>query len=300
MKGVLDFLTGPSLDARILRDNFVFKIVPMLNPDGVVIGNYRCNLAGQDLNRHWHDPSRRWQPEIRAARDMIQRFMEEREVVLFIDLHAHSRKKNVFIYGNDPGDRQRLYPRLLSKLCPFFNFDDCVFKVQKQRERSARVSIYRSFGLTNAYTLEASFCGANYGRCADLHFTTRHYEDVGRFLCEALLDLFDPEQTKVRETLNELHSSSSSSAAAAASSAAASLKTASAAPPNDDSDADDSENGEASSSVGLQTSSFRKKKTSAVPAKTVARFPKLAGKTSGSTPTPAGTLPSMRRKPSLT
>ena len=34
MKGVIDFLTGPSLDAKLLRDNFVFKVVPMLNPDG--------------------------------------------------------------------------------------------------------------------------------------------------------------------------------------------------------------------------------------------------------------------------
>ena len=41
MHGLLDYLTGPSLDAKILRDNFVFKIVPMLNVDGVIIGNYR-------------------------------------------------------------------------------------------------------------------------------------------------------------------------------------------------------------------------------------------------------------------
>lgn len=51
MKGTLDFLTGSSLDAKILRDNFVFKVVPMLNPDGVINGNYRCSLAGVDLNR---------------------------------------------------------------------------------------------------------------------------------------------------------------------------------------------------------------------------------------------------------
>ena len=49
MKGVIDYLTGPSLDAKILRDNFVFKIVPMLNPDGVIVGNYRCNLAGVSI-----------------------------------------------------------------------------------------------------------------------------------------------------------------------------------------------------------------------------------------------------------
>ena len=51
MKGIIDYLVGPSLDAKILRDNFVFKIVPMLNPDGVINGNYRCSLAGCDLNR---------------------------------------------------------------------------------------------------------------------------------------------------------------------------------------------------------------------------------------------------------
>jgi hypothetical protein len=62
--GLIDYLTGPSLDAKILRDNFVFKIVPMLNPDGVVVGNYRCSLAGCDLNRCWLNPDRRLHPTI--------------------------------------------------------------------------------------------------------------------------------------------------------------------------------------------------------------------------------------------
>jgi len=50
-KGVIDYLVGPSVGARILRDNYVFKIVPMVNPDGVILGNTRCALIGQDLNR---------------------------------------------------------------------------------------------------------------------------------------------------------------------------------------------------------------------------------------------------------
>ena len=39
------------LGAHVLRNHFVFKVVPMLNPDGVVNGNYRSSLAGEDLNR---------------------------------------------------------------------------------------------------------------------------------------------------------------------------------------------------------------------------------------------------------
>lgn len=64
MQGFIDYLTGPSLDAKILRDNFVFKIVPMLNPDGVIVGNYRCSLAGVDLNRWWKSPSRKLHPTV--------------------------------------------------------------------------------------------------------------------------------------------------------------------------------------------------------------------------------------------
>lgn len=48
---IIDFLLGNTVEARILRENFLFKIIPMLNIDGVINGNYRCNLAESDLNR---------------------------------------------------------------------------------------------------------------------------------------------------------------------------------------------------------------------------------------------------------
>lgn len=41
VQGMLDFLTGSSAIANELRSKYVFKIIPMLNPDGVVVGNYR-------------------------------------------------------------------------------------------------------------------------------------------------------------------------------------------------------------------------------------------------------------------
>jgi len=72
MRGLLYFLTDPEdLEARLLRENFVFKVIPMLNPDGVINGNYRCSLAGCDLNRRWKAPSSVIHPEIYHAKKLV-------------------------------------------------------------------------------------------------------------------------------------------------------------------------------------------------------------------------------------
>ena len=51
MQGFLKFITGNSHEAVELRKRVVFKVVPMTNPDGVIAGNYRTSLSGNDLNR---------------------------------------------------------------------------------------------------------------------------------------------------------------------------------------------------------------------------------------------------------
>ena len=69
----------------------------MLNIDGVVNGNYRCNLAAVDLNRQWIDPSKKLHPTIYNAKQLVRKMKEERDLVLFCDIHGHSRKKNIFM-----------------------------------------------------------------------------------------------------------------------------------------------------------------------------------------------------------
>jgi len=49
----MKFLTSECPEAEFLWDHFVFKIVPMLNIDGVIHGNYRTSLSGADLNWWW-------------------------------------------------------------------------------------------------------------------------------------------------------------------------------------------------------------------------------------------------------
>ncbi|RHY83675.1 hypothetical protein DYB35_001431 [Aphanomyces astaci] len=92
---------GSSKEAQRLRQCFVFKIIPMLNPDGVIHGNYRCSVAGVDLNRRWSKPCQDSHPTIFAAKHMIMSMRNARRVVLFCDIHGHSRKKNMFVSGEN-------------------------------------------------------------------------------------------------------------------------------------------------------------------------------------------------------
>lgn len=47
-----------------LLKKYVFKVFPMVNVDGVVYGNFRCDLGGFDLNRNWKDPDKLLHPQV--------------------------------------------------------------------------------------------------------------------------------------------------------------------------------------------------------------------------------------------
>ncbi|XP_032047830.1 BEN domain-containing protein 5 isoform X4 [Aythya fuligula] len=70
-QGIIDFLVSQHPIAKVLRDHLVFKIAPMLNPDGVYLGNYRCSLMGFDLNRHWANPSPWAHPTLHGVKQLI-------------------------------------------------------------------------------------------------------------------------------------------------------------------------------------------------------------------------------------
>ena len=112
--------------------------------------------------------------------------MEESGVVFYCDLHAHSRKFNVFIYGcenrrhSEKYLREQVYPLMLHKnTAEKFSFEDCRFKIQRQKETTGRV-VFWNMGITCSYTLEASYGGTNMGSRAFTHFNTDDYEGIGR------------------------------------------------------------------------------------------------------------------------
>uniref|UniRef100_A0A663F3K6 Cytosolic carboxypeptidase 2 n=1 Tax=Aquila chrysaetos chrysaetos TaxID=223781 RepID=A0A663F3K6_AQUCH len=210
MRGFLDFLLSADADAQLLRRLFVFKVVPMLNPDGVVVGNSRCSLAGRDPNRAYGTALCGSFPGVWHLRAMVERVLAEREVVLYCDFHGHSRKNNVFMYGCDGGGAgaglrlcQRVFPLMLSKNAPDkFSFPSCKFKVQKSKAGTGRVIMWR-MGVSNSYTMEAAFGGSTLGGRSS-HFTVEDLKSLGYHLCDTLLDFCDPDPAKFQQCLSEV------------------------------------------------------------------------------------------------
>ena len=81
-------------------------VVPMHNPDGVIIGNSRVGLGGVDMNRRWGsgilNPT--VTPEVAALKGYLKKF--QNQVLMFLDLHGHTKGEGIFFYSCDPGPPQ--------------------------------------------------------------------------------------------------------------------------------------------------------------------------------------------------
>jgi hypothetical protein len=86
--------------AQRLRDRFVFKLLPMLNPDGVCLGHYRADTQGLNLNRLYLECSLTRHPSIAAVGAVLRQLHARGELLFYIDLHAHANKRGCFLFGN--------------------------------------------------------------------------------------------------------------------------------------------------------------------------------------------------------
>lgn len=187
IQGFLDFITSDAPEAVKLRQSFVFHVIPMLNPDGVIHGNYRCSLAATDLNRRYAAPHPKLHPTILAKKNFLLSTAKNRSILLYLDLHGHSKLKNAFMYGCDitfQPDKitkqiiplmsaedvmqrrvfSRVFPRVLSAVSNstqngYFSYRDCNFAVNKGKSGTGRVVCWKEVSILASYTIEASFCG---------------------------------------------------------------------------------------------------------------------------------------------
>ena len=183
-------------ESDYVRKKFVFKIIPMLNPDGVIIGNHRTGICGKDLNRQFAEPAETFHPNIVALRNNVEEtlFKKKRKIFAYIDFHGHSQKKNVFMYGasypvyNPLYYRVKILPKLLSKKTEMFRFYSCVFRISPNKMTTSRAIFSGEYGICHFYTLEASYGSYFKENRETEYFNAGRFKLMGAIIVECLRD----------------------------------------------------------------------------------------------------------------
>ncbi|CAD8208102.1 unnamed protein product [Paramecium octaurelia] len=209
MQGLLDFLSSQS--ALKLFEKCVVKVVPMMNPDGVILGNYRTGLAGKDLNRKFKQTDGILFPTVQAMKRLVKDQYKKygSNLTAFIDLHGHSIKKNAFLYGpeytlwNYNYYKCRILPKLLSQKTDMFRFYSSLFKISLNKRSTARGVFSQLYDIVNCFTIETSI-GKYYNQTQTFDFTSKHWLNMGWIIGETLIDMID-----IQNEMDQIYSTKS-------------------------------------------------------------------------------------------
>ena len=140
----------------------------MINVDGVIGGNFRTSFSGKDLNKEYGKNEKILCPEIQY----ILQLQKQNKYSAILDLHGHSSKKGIFVYGvgNQKIKRQFYEGRILAtqmqtiqtkfieKHLRAFNIHQCSFKLKTHKMNCARGFFYNQ-GVVQSFTMEISNLG---------------------------------------------------------------------------------------------------------------------------------------------
>ncbi len=93
-EGLINWLMSGTPETQIFMDNIILNIVPMANPDGVALGNYRTNSNSVNLEADWTFPYTSTTEEIVALRTRIETYMgtsatpAPNPIKVLLNLHA--------------------------------------------------------------------------------------------------------------------------------------------------------------------------------------------------------------------
>lgn len=201
LDGFMDWLLSDAADAQALRHAAVVNVVPMINPDGAVAGNYRDNIKGVNLNRVWNEPDAKTSPEICALTDAVKQWVTSgNRFDFFIDLHGDAEAYAHYAFHAGPEIKPANYPeperyhedtvrylRLLAARNPDFT-------VEEGASGSDSIGLSRQF-MTFTYGVmailfEGGYSYVNYGPKKGEWLAPERHEAVGQAAGRALVDYF--------------------------------------------------------------------------------------------------------------
>lgn len=137
----------------------------MMNPDGVILGNFRTSYSGKDLNRQFNNLNSRVFPEVEAINQLASQLKNhyKKKFEYYFDFHGHSTKTNLFCYGPEHSKSSPYYlkARAFAKLLDegadgMFSYNKSIFTISEHKKSTSRANMLLKIGIPMSYTFELS------------------------------------------------------------------------------------------------------------------------------------------------
>lgn len=199
LHGLIEFLLSKQPSSEFLLHNFIFKIVPMINIDGVIDGSYHIGPNGENMNRVWSNPDPYKNPVVYHTKFLMKEINNEVGIAAFIDFHGCSSEHGTFLYGcpYDESEKlpfssinkERVFPKILDSLCDLFDLEKCEFPAPRRRNEAARTIVRKEFGVINSFTFKSSFGGSTEGIWSKSLYCESNWKEIGAKIAESLFHL---------------------------------------------------------------------------------------------------------------
>jgi Zinc carboxypeptidase/Cytosolic carboxypeptidase N-terminal domain len=204
LEGFMEFLLSDDDQARALRHNAVVHVVPMVNPDGVMLGNYRDSSMGLDLNREWDGRSTMsTSPEIYLVQESIADWVSGgNDYSFYGDLHSTSGSSSShYAFYSDSSVQPPLYPtpstyysdtvEFMTKVAAHAgHFNRFTGSTPTVNQRMSDDRQKMQYGVL-AYTFEGVYCKVNYGPRASQWITRDDHRLTGDALGRSFVEYYE-------------------------------------------------------------------------------------------------------------
>jgi murein tripeptide amidase MpaA len=194
-EGLLRWLLSSDPAATQLASAGSIYMVPFMNPDGVLRGNYLTNSVGVNLNRQWPNPDSAIAPQVFAVSNLMQTFFQRGGAAeLFVDVHARPISRANFFFYNGP---EVTLPAMVAEILDFaavlnrINPDFTANASEAWPGDNAISSRWAAdaFGI-HGITFEASFQDVDYGPFDGEYMTVDRYVALGEALGRGIAEFF--------------------------------------------------------------------------------------------------------------
>ena len=193
---------------NILLENFVFKLIPIINVDGVSNGYFRLDPDGFNLNRCYLNPNQKINPENYAITKLFYFYSSNFKIRYYFDLHADMNTRGVYTFGNalklfEEHVENVLFSFIFKINSLHVDFSHCIFTEKSMgtktknefagKEATSRVQFYQKTGLIHTYTVESSYYKGEFNKDnieneKEEIYMIKDFEQTGIDLLRSILD----------------------------------------------------------------------------------------------------------------